>query len=152
MPCPFCARDLTTEHDVGGGRYSCPDCTRDGSEIAKKGWLPAAKNPIRRDADNAARLTRDPTSWFAKSQKTGATIERVSTCECGTTFTQALLSARFLAAIEARSAKALELVRRQIPNYYVPVHCPRCERIDLGRQAAVSEHRSNFGERDEAAD
>jgi uncharacterized Zn finger protein (UPF0148 family) len=53
---------------------------------------------------------------------------------------------------EKQRGRALELVRKQIPGYYVPVHCPSCERRDLGRQATVDETRPHYTERDEAAD
>lgn len=153
MSCPICARELTEEHRVDGGRYSCPSCKANGSRLAELGWLPRSQVGVERKPDaRSTGLTRVGESWFAKNQQSGETIERQRTCECGATFNQFLLSARFLATIERQRGRALELVRQQIPGYYVPVHCPKCERRDIGRQARVDDIRPHYTERDEAAD
>lgn len=79
----------------------------------------------------------------------GNAITRTRTCECGRRFTQRLLSARFLEIVEGQSKGALAAVRRDIPDYFVPVHCPPCERRDLGHAA----RRADFRRTDqEAAD
>lgn len=86
----------------------------------------------------------------------GTLVTRETTCECGTSFSQAMLSARFMAICE--KAGAHRSVMQQIPELYVPVHCPPCERKDIGRWGRIAEARSlpdarpSFGERDHAAD
>ncbi len=87
-------------------------------------------------------------SWFATyppgHQHSGQPITRESRCECGKVFSQSLLSAKQCEAWEARGI--MGLVLRQIPDLYVPVHCPKCERRDLAHQARIDEtktyHRS----------
>lgn len=91
---------------------------------------------------------RMDTAMFATNEH--GVVERSRTCECGRSFSQRLLSARFLTAVERRGQRAMDMLREQIPDYYVPVHCPPCERIDLGRRAQVDEHRLHFTERNEA--
>lgn len=81
----------------------------------------------------------------------GHPIRRDRTCECGRSFTQTLLSERFLTIVE--KARVMERFKRDVPGFYVPVHCPACERVDLGRAARIAEShepRPNFGERDAA--
>lgn len=66
----------------------------------------------------------------------GQVITRPALCGvCAKAFTQSLLSARFLAAVEKRGDSAMRLLARQIPDYYVPVYCPVCERAALGHEA-----------------
>jgi hypothetical protein len=77
-----------------------------------------------------ALLERDP---FFANDANGNPIARERTCECGRRFRQRLLSERWLSIAE--KAHAMELVTKQIPGYFVPVHCPACERRDLGIQA-----------------
>lgn len=72
-------------------------------------------------------------------ERAGQTIERQATCACGRTFTQMLLSPRELAAAERLGV--IDRIRTQIPGFYVPVHCPPCERQDLGRQARIEQAR-----------
>jgi hypothetical protein len=84
----------------------------------------------------------------------GSVVTRDTTCECGTAFQQAMLSERFMGIAE-KGGGAL-CVTRDIPELYVPVHCPPCERKDLGRAARIAEarslpeHRQPFGDRDAA--
>jgi hypothetical protein len=92
---------------------------------------------------------------FARTDA-GEPIKRETTCECGTPFVQRMLSDRFMTAMEKNGAAGEVL--RQIPELYVPVFCPPCERRDIGRWARIAESRSlpdirpSFGERDHAAD
>lgn len=82
----------------------------------------------------------------------GVTRER--DCECGKRFTQHQLSEAFMLLAEGKSKRAAQLVARQIPELFVPVHCPRCEHIDLRRQAQLDDTHSYpppFGERHDAA-
>lgn len=72
---------------------------------------------------------------FAK--KDGMPVTRDRTCECGTPFTQALISWEYMESLEKHRPRAAELMLKQIPELYVPVHCPPCERRDITRQAAV---------------
>jgi hypothetical protein len=74
-------------------------------------------------------IASDP--MFAHDEK-GKTIVRERSCECGKRFTQRLLSARFLAIAERQGIGALRALQRGVPDFYVPVHCPPCERRDLG--------------------
>lgn len=84
----------------------------------------------------------------------GHPITRQQTCECGRSFTQRLLSERFLTILETHSKRAIELTAKQIPGFFVPVHCPSCERMDLGMQARKDEYahqpQQPYGERDAA--
>lgn len=84
----------------------------------------------------------------------GKPITRESKCECGQRFVQRLLSERFLEIVERSSRTAMAVMERQVPGFYVPVHCPPCERQDLGRQARVADLRllPSHHERPEAAD
>lgn len=87
---------------------------------------------------------------FAHDEK-GAPITRERSCECGARFTQTLLSERFLAIVERQSKRAIDAVTRDVPGYYVPKHCPPCERRDLGHNARLHEARQAarpFGDRD----
>jgi DNA-directed RNA polymerase subunit M/transcription elongation factor TFIIS len=141
MPCPFCGAILTAEKDRDRtGRYRCTPCSSTYAE-AQKGWLPTMANAVARKKDAAPKLETPPTAhdpMFAV-RSDGEPITRQRTCECGTAFTQRLLSERFCTAVEA--AGGMRAVLRQIPDLYVPVHCPRCERIDLGRQARIDTSR-----------
>lgn len=82
---------------------------------------------------------------------TGKLITRRQTCECGQSFTQMLLSERFMLIVERRGPMALDAMRREVPDYFVPVHCPPCERKDLSMSARRSSY-TNYLERPEAAD
>lgn len=82
-------------------------------------------------------------------------VERKRRCECGREFTQRQLTERFVEIAEGYSTRAVALLRAQIPDFFVPVHCPSCERRDLGRQARMDEskqssERPSFGDRDAA--
>lgn len=68
----------------------------------------------------------------------GQPITRQRTCECGGRFTQRQLSARFMLIVEKQGAGALAAMKRDIPEYFVPVHCPPCERRDLGFSARLA--------------
>ena len=74
----------------------------------------------------------------------GNVMTRQRSCECGRKFTQVLLSERFYNIIAKRGQRALDMFNRQIPGGYVPVHCPSCERRDLGRQARLDESRVEY--------
>lgn len=71
----------------------------------------------------------------------GVEITRQRTCECGRRFSQNLLSAQFLAIAERQSRHAIDAITRQIPDYFVPVHCPPCESRDLGMQSRKDEYK-----------
>lgn len=70
--------------------------------------------------------------WFARDAD-GNEIKRPATCACGQVYTQRLLSARVMAAAEAHSPRAIALMQDQIPELFVPVACPACERRDMTR-------------------
>ncbi len=93
-------------------------------------------------------------SMFATTAE-GKPISRQSSCECGRKFSQRLLSERFLTIVEKHSRRAMDIFAKQVPGFFVPVHCPQCERRDLGRAARLAETRDPnppFGERvDDAA-
>ena len=86
----------------------------------------------------------------------GQPITRNRTCECGRSFEQTLLSERFLEIVERHSGRAIQMLTQQIPGFFVPVHCPACERKDLGFQARKDEYALSpgapYGERQDAAD
>jgi len=84
----------------------------------------------------ARMLGRDP--MFAVDAN-NETIQRERTCECGRRFTQRLLSERWLSIAER--AHAIGLVTKQIPGFYIPVHCPPCERRDLAMQGRKDEYK-----------
>jgi hypothetical protein len=90
-------------------------------------------------------LERDP--MFANDDD-GNPIHRERMCECGRRFMQRLLSERFLSIAE--KARAIDLVTKQIPGFFIPVHCPACERRDLGMQGKKDEYKHQppqpFGE------
>lgn len=78
----------------------------------------------------------------------GKPVTRQRTCLCGRAFTQRLLSERFLAIVEKQSRKAIDVLSKQIPDFYVPVHCPPCERRDLGHAARLAEFAIEPNQRD----
>lgn len=155
MSCPFCSRELTAANLVKGGRYSCPDCAPTMKE-AEHGWLPRAQAPrvtVSPD-DKADGLTHISRSKMFAHDAHGNPISRDRTCECGRRFSQHQLSETFMRITEGKSKRAAQLVLAQCPGLFVPVHCPACERRDLGRQARLDEmpHYSQpFGERPDAA-
>ncbi len=99
----------------------------------------------------ATLTARDP--MFSHDEK-GNVISRERTCLCGRRFTQRLLSARFLAMCERQSRGAIDAVTRDVPDYFVPVNCPPCERRDIAMSGRVADAKvyRNREERDYAAD
>lgn len=89
-------------------------------------------------------LNAMPNSMFATypagHEKAGATIDRRATCECGREFTQMLMATRELEAIERMGHMRKFLA--QIPDLFVPVHCPKCERHQITLQAQLDSARS----------
>lgn len=83
-------------------------------------------------------ITHDP--MFGRTAE-GMLIERERACECGRRFTQHILSERFMRIVEQQSKHAAELVTKQVPGLWIPVHCLSCERRDLGHQATIDESR-----------
>ena len=81
---------------------------------------------------------------------------RTAKCECGREFEQRQLTERFMTVVEKFGDGAVGAMMRDVPELYVPVHCPKCERSDIGRHARIHDVRPqirpNFGERDHAAD
>ena len=97
--------------------------------------------------DKPAGLTsiRDlPNTMFAVyppgHEQAGQLVERERTCACGRVYRQVLLSERELEA--AARMRVLDRITRQIPDGYVPVDCPACERKNLTRQAHIDEARA----------
>ncbi|HXD48471.1 MAG TPA: hypothetical protein VN600_06855 [Gemmatimonadaceae bacterium] len=86
----------------------------------------------------AEAITHDPT--FGR-RSDGTLVERETVCECGRRFTQHVLSERFMRIVEGHSRRAAELLTAQVPGLWIPVHCPPCERRDLGRQARLDDQR-----------
>lgn len=68
--------------------------------------------------------------WFGKDAD-GNEITRSATCLCGRVFAQRQLSARFMEMCEGRGAGAVRAVMRDIPDLFVPINCPSCERRQL---------------------
>lgn len=102
----------------------------------------------------AAMLRAD--RMFAHNDK-GERIERARKCLCGRDYAQSLLSTDFMALVESRGQHAVDVFVRQIPDMYVPVFCPVCERHDIGNHAkrdAIHHHAGNpdyyDGDRDAA--
>lgn len=73
----------------------------------------------------------------------GGFVTRDATCQCGKQFTQCIMAAKALESLE-RQGK-VEVVAKQIPGFWLPVHCPTCERIDLAHQARLDESRARDG-------
>lgn len=88
-------------------------------------------------------LENDP--MFAQSAE-GKPVSRNRVCDCGRKYTQRLLSERFLNIVAMRGEKCLAAFEHQVPQGYVPVFCPSCERKDIGRWARIAEHRLQFPE------
>lgn len=144
MPCPLCAATLTAEqHRDRNGRYHCPACSPTSAE-SRYGWL--FRPPIVSQRAALAEKRGVPVPAMANDPMFGARadgtpITRTRTCECGRVFEQRQLSGSFLTIVERHSAGAIDAVTRQIPEYFVPVHCPRCERIDMHRWAQIARAR-----------
>lgn len=69
---------------------------------------------------------------FAKGDD-GKAITREATCLCGASYTQQLLSERFMALVEKHGEAAVKGMLRELPGLYVPTDCPTCTRRVLGR-------------------
>jgi len=102
----------------------------------------------------AAIIAKD--RMFAHAEN-GDPITRERKCLCGRTYRQTLLSADFMRLVESRGQHAVDVFVKQIPDMYVPVHCPVCERHDIGnhaKRAAIHHHAGNpdfyDGDRDAA--
>lgn len=79
--------------------------------------------------------------WFA-NDASGNPITRRKNCEvCRKEFTQRLLSERFMQMIERRGPNAMAKLRLSIPDLYVPVYCPSCERMALDHEGRKAEQR-----------
>lgn len=155
MNCPFCHRALTEADAVIGGRYSCPECSATSQE-ARHGWLPRAQTPVltQSKAEDDRGLSRVRASMMFSRGANGDTVTRERSCECGRRFTQFQLSERFMLLAEGKSKNAAQLVAKQCPGLFVPVHCPACERRDLGHQSRLDDTRRYdppFGERHDVA-
>lgn len=145
MPCPLCSRVLTSADQTRDGRFHCPICAPTSKE-AQHGWLSrprVATAPKVKPVGPAQPYADDP--MFAKN-RAGEPITRERTCECGKPFTQRQLSAHFCEIVE--KVGGMNAVMRQIPDLFVPVHCPPCERRDLGRQATLDTVRDDRRTRD----
>lgn len=70
-------------------------------------------------------------------ERAGQTIERRKVCECGAAFTQMQMAMRELEALERMGQIARFL--KQVPEAFVPVHCPKCERHQLTLHARLAE-------------
>lgn len=81
-------------------------------------------------ARNLERITDHLAGWLARNEK-GDVITRSAQCECGNLFQQSMLNPAF---IDSSPGVAREFMR-QIPDGWVPIFCPSCERKDLARQA-----------------
>lgn len=130
MNCPLCEHGLTANDlSAKDGRYRCPKCHEESAE-ARRGWLPLAKRAVKPKAARGFALPFANDPMFSVDGK-GETITRDRRCACGREYTQRLLSDRFLTMTEKHSYGAIQLVERAIPDMFVPVHCPRCERRDM---------------------
>jgi hypothetical protein len=82
----------------------------------------------------AERLQNDP-MWAVDDA--GRPITREMQCACGRAFTQRKLSERFLRVVAAAGARSSAVFTQQIPDGWLPLWCPPCERNDLGNRAKV---------------
>lgn len=71
-----------------------------------------------------------PAGWLAKDDK-GKVVTRAATCECGESYKQSMLNPEFIDA----SPRVAQQFVRHIPDGWVPIYCPKCERLDLQRIA-----------------
>ena len=78
----------------------------------------------------------------------GGFVERNVWCGCGKAFVQCLMATKALESLE-RQGK-VDVVAKQIPGFWLPVHCPTCERIDLRHQANIDEARVRHHREDAA--
>lgn len=84
-------------------------------------------------------LNRARASGFFSLDEHGKPIARTRVCGCGREFQQFLLSERFLTAAERHSARAIDMVQKQMPDLHVPVNCPACESRELTRYIGLGE-------------
>jgi hypothetical protein len=75
----------------------------------------------------------------------GGHYTRGATCECGEPFTQFLVAEAFVQAAKQAGGRAFALLKEQVPDYYVPVFCPRCERKDLVLRQRRDAFRAEYG-------
>lgn len=70
--------------------------------------------------------------------------ERSQRCECGRDFRQSKISERFLTVARhwAKNSGQRAAIDKQIPDGWVPLFCPPCERIQIGHEASVAETRA----------
>lgn len=82
-------------------------------------------------------------SWIGRygpdHERAGQLIERSAVCECGAAFQQMQLSATWLETMERRRPRVIALLQDQAPGFWIPAHCPPCERVQLGHQARIDE-------------
>lgn len=89
--------------------------------------------------------------YFSKDAA-GRPITRERACVCGRPYVQALLSDRVLKMVERRGPDAVRKFMAQIPELYVPVECPTCERRSLGHEARKAGEPFLVSRHSEAAD
>jgi ribosomal protein S27E len=140
MACPLCGAQLTTADRDKNGRFHCSACMPTSAE-AQRGWLPRARPLVAAAQAPQRGLTSIAHDPMFGVNAAGDPITRERTCECGSRFTQRQLSARFLESAERFSAAAIDGISRQVPGYFVPVHCPPCERRDMHRQNRIEQIR-----------
>lgn len=138
MECPLCGNGLTdVDRSSVDERYRCTPCYPNSKE-AQHGWLTSQRTRVQqaRKVTTIAGMTRvgDVSPWFA-CDSAGNAISRERKCECGATFTQRLLSERFLGIVHKQGTGAMRAMERDVRDGFVPVHCPPCERRDLGMAA-----------------
>lgn len=89
--------------------------------------------------DDGPTMTRDERAvrfdFFARYHgehpKAGQRVQRQVTCHCGQVFTQQQLSAAYQELVDAAGERARRAMQAQIPDGFVPRHCPACERRTL---------------------
>lgn len=155
MNCPLCGKPLTAaEHRDAKGRFHCPACSTAGAAESQKGWVPRPVILEKRTAhalDNRGQFANPSDPTFGRNGD-GTVITRTARCECGILFEQQQLSERWIEAVERVSPRAVRMMQQQIPDFFVPVHCPKCERVDLGRRFQLDLVRENEPELSLAAD
>lgn len=73
----------------------------------------------------------NPFTWIEKDANGGEVTQRAK-CGCGKEYTQWKIAFRFVESLaEGRGAHAAKMFLDCIPNGWVPVFCPTCERRDL---------------------
>jgi hypothetical protein len=98
------------------------------------------------DTPPAVSLPTIQRSWIGHygpdHDRAGQLIERRATCQCGSEFAQMQLSASWLSTMERRNPQIVQAFAQQTPGFWVPAHCPPCERKDLTLRAQIDEARS----------